>query len=602
MTRAHFTGFNVWLWICAQAVTALGQGAPPTKYVGRPLVEVLRELEAQRLNIVFSSELVRSDMRVVSEPKSTAPRKLLEEVLRPHGLEVRSGAGGSLMVVRSRRSAAPKGDRAGPTGRLSGTVVDARTSTPLPGVVIAVSGLDRETSTNSAGMFSLVDLPVGPVSLYVSLVGYGLARPIVDVRPNETSDVTIPLADGTGAYTESVTVLADTFRGTSSKVPAQYSLTSSEVSSLRGVLTDDPLRAIQALPSVSTGNDFRSEFSIRGSDFRHIGLSIDGIAISWPVHAIRDLQTIGSIAMLNGDIIDPLTLSQGTYPRQRPGRTGAWIDFTIREGTRARFELHGAVSATSASVVSDGPLGRAKRGSWLVSFRQSYLDWLLKRLDYQDATFGFTDAQAKMVFDVTPRQQVQLTAIAGRSQFDQAEAQPGPRSLSVGTGGSGLFVAGWRSTFGSSMLLTQRFAVTGSRFRNEGAVTPLLGNGSASEIAYHADVMWTPRPSIMIQTGTYLQKERETKTTTKFLETPTFTAGARRTESIDGSARMSSGDARLVVTAPNGIGLDAGIRVAKSTLTNQSTVTPWLLGVWPLGRGRCGPARAFPSNFPTLSR
>ena len=49
-------------------------------------------------------------------------------------------------------------------------------------------------------------------------------------------------------------------------------------------------RAVQALPGVATGNDFRSDFSVRGSDSRHMGLSIDGVApsVTWrKVGAVR---------------------------------------------------------------------------------------------------------------------------------------------------------------------------------------------------------------------------------------------------------------------------------------------------------------------------
>jgi hypothetical protein len=273
------------------SIRVIGQTGAPAKFAGRPLADVLRDLQAQRLNIVFSSELVRPEMRVASEPKSDAPRKQLDEVLRPHGLEVRSGAGGALLVVRSRKPAAPRHESAAATGGITGTVVDARTATPLPGVVIAVTGTTRETTTNEAGAFALEDLPVGPLPLFVSLVGYGLARPIVDVAANATTAVTVPLADGTGTYTEAVTVGGDAFRGPAPNVPAQYALTSGDITDLRGVLTDDPFRAMQALPGVSTGNDFRSEFSIRASDFRHVGLSIDGMSVPWLVHAVHDRFT-----------------------------------------------------------------------------------------------------------------------------------------------------------------------------------------------------------------------------------------------------------------------------------------------------------------------
>src|SRR5262249_33387608 len=295
-------------------------------------------------------------------------------------------------------------------------------------------------------------------ALYVSLVGYGLARPDVNVADQGTTEITVPLADGTSTYTEAVTVEGDPARVTQSSVAMQQALNSAEIGELRGVLTDDPFRAIQSLPSVSAANDFRSEFSIRGSDFHHIGLSIDGVAVPSPVHAIHDTHHTGSIAIVNGDIVDGVVVSDGARPEQQPGRIGAWVDFSLREGSRAGMEVHGAVSATSASVVAEGPFGASKRGSWLVSARQSYLQWLLKGLGYDNTTFGFSDVQSKIVFDVTPRHQLQVTAIAGRSRFEQTDTDPRSWDVGVGRGSSLVAMAGWRSMFGSSVLVTQRLA------------------------------------------------------------------------------------------------------------------------------------------------
>jgi len=69
------------------------------KYAGRPLGDVLRELQAAGLNIVFSSEIVRPMMNVLAEPKAVLPRKILDEILKEHHLQVRSGVGGRLLVV-----------------------------------------------------------------------------------------------------------------------------------------------------------------------------------------------------------------------------------------------------------------------------------------------------------------------------------------------------------------------------------------------------------------------------------------------------------------------------------------------------------------------
>ena len=114
------------------------------------------------------------------------------------------------------------------------------------------------------------------VRLSVSIVGYGLVQRVLQLQPDAVAELRIPLSEGAAAYSESVTVTADRFHRPD-PVPAQQIL---EVLSqnLRGVLTDDALRAVQVLPGVATGDDFRSEFSVRGSDFSHLNFTVDGFA------------------------------------------------------------------------------------------------------------------------------------------------------------------------------------------------------------------------------------------------------------------------------------------------------------------------------------
>jgi Ca-activated chloride channel family protein len=75
-------------------------GQTAGRYVGRPLADLLRDLQSLGLKVVFSSELVRPEMRVVSEPKSTSPREILDEVLAAHGLRAVAGPKDTWLVVR----------------------------------------------------------------------------------------------------------------------------------------------------------------------------------------------------------------------------------------------------------------------------------------------------------------------------------------------------------------------------------------------------------------------------------------------------------------------------------------------------------------------
>ena len=79
-------------------------------YAGRALVDVIEEMQARGLVIVYTTELVKPSMRVIDEPQSTADRALLEEILAPHGLAVKEGRGAVLSIVRAprRKTAAPQ--------------------------------------------------------------------------------------------------------------------------------------------------------------------------------------------------------------------------------------------------------------------------------------------------------------------------------------------------------------------------------------------------------------------------------------------------------------------------------------------------------------
>ena len=132
-------------------------------------------------------------------------------------------------------------------------MVDGATGAPLARVLVVVEGTDVSTQTDPAGRFEL-RVPQGSRRLFVSVVGYALLRRDIEVCRRAPIDVAIALSEGTGTYTETVTVA----RRTASARPnrrsvAQHLLGSADLQNLRGVLADDPLRAVQVLPGVVVG-------------------------------------------------------------------------------------------------------------------------------------------------------------------------------------------------------------------------------------------------------------------------------------------------------------------------------------------------------------
>jgi len=70
-------------------------------YTGRPLTAVLAEIEGRGMRLIYSSELVKPEMRVLSEPHAKDDRALLKEILEPHGLTLKDGPGGVVLIVEA---------------------------------------------------------------------------------------------------------------------------------------------------------------------------------------------------------------------------------------------------------------------------------------------------------------------------------------------------------------------------------------------------------------------------------------------------------------------------------------------------------------------
>jgi len=79
--------------------TAIAEGGV---LLGLRLEQAIRQLESRGLRVIYSSDLVRADLRVLAEPASDEPAAVLREIVLPHGLDVATGPDGRLMIVRGR--------------------------------------------------------------------------------------------------------------------------------------------------------------------------------------------------------------------------------------------------------------------------------------------------------------------------------------------------------------------------------------------------------------------------------------------------------------------------------------------------------------------
>lgn len=466
------------------------------------------------------------------------------------------------------------------TSAIHGRVVDAETGAAITAVLVIAEDAGQRARTDADGRFVLESVAAGPRTLVVSIVGYALARRDVVVVAGGAVEVTLPLASGAGAYTERVTVRGGDERQRAS-APVEFRMRSAELQELRGVLADDPFRAIQAMPGVATGDDFRAEFSVRGSEFRQMGFAVDGVPAPWLVHGPRAVNDTGTVAMVNADVLSEIGLTSGASPQPYGNRTGAWVQSAMREGSRDAFRLSGSLSGTGASAVVEGPIGRSRRGAWLASVRKSYIDWLIAQLDFEESSrFGFTDAQAKLVFDLSPRQQVQLAAVTGRSRYRETDESPGANSIAVADASTGLVIATWRATLGQTLVVSQRLSWAGLRYQNRGGAGQVLARGTERTVGYRADATVAARTWLTGDLG--IAADRDTADFTYWQYSATgFTVPALRSVARWSPERWRVGGfARARLTPRPTLTVDTGTRLDHESLHGAASASPWLLARW----------------------
>lgn len=459
---------------------------------------------------------------------------------------------------------------------LQGIVVDAATQTPLAGARVWLVDLGLTTFSDKDGRFTFTGLPAGSFTITVSEIGYIFVKRRVDLPDKSTLGIVVPLAEGQGTYTEDVTVVAEIERTPEPGVSSQAIVGSGGLQSLRSVAADDPMRAMQALPGVASGDDFRAEFSVRGAAFRQMGTVIDGIATPLLVHTVKGRSDTGSVAMINTDVLDAAALIVGAQPQRDGNWLGGTLKFTVREGSRDRTQVRLAASDTGAAFVVEGPLARNRHGSWLFSMRKSYADWLIRKLDPTfGSTLGFADLQSKFAYDLGAHQQVQVLVIGGDANYFQANT----------SAANGLHTANTRSVVGSAVWkytrptvqISQRVSRAFSDFENLGLFGQNQGHGTTKSTVWRTDALWTARPSITLEAGASRDTTHDHRTLLAYSGTSSANLRVRSTDTFSGTRTLISGWGQVTARGSRGA-IVAGARASTDGREAPRDVTPWLLG------------------------
>jgi len=335
---------------------------------------------------------------------------------------------------------------------IKGKVTNAVGGEALGRVEVALLENKVSTITSPSGEFDIPNLAAGSYTLRLNAVGYRLLTIPVTVAESDVKEFSITMVPDNFHHTDRVEVHGDVFQVDDSPATVEENLTNSEIRETSTVFADDPFRAVQALPGVSAegNNEFFAEFSVMGAPFSNVSVYIDDVLVPHPFHEIENFTEGASLGVLTSEVVEDMKLLPAGYPEKFGDAVGAGLDVHTREGSRGTPMVRISAGIAASDFLTEGGFGGTHKGSWLVSGRKSYINYLVHgRVDNYDDV-GYEDGDVKLNYDLTPRQSVSFLAISGPTTLNAtnlAALQASPEAPYLyGRGKSSFSVArtGWR--------------------------------------------------------------------------------------------------------------------------------------------------------------
>lgn len=347
----------------------------------------------EHLVFAYTSE-VSLDYEIILPAATLSIKDLLDLLFkdRPIGYKV-SGNKVILFPVK------PKGEVPAPLFQtVRGTVLDADSKVPLPGVTVVIrdSSPLRGTRSDENGVFRLEKVPVGRTSLLFSFIGY---EPVTlsNIEVNSGKEVVLDIIMPESAVKLEEVVVKSSRKGQATNDMAtlsSHSVSVEESKRFTGGM-DDPARVLSSYAGVACTPDGGSDIIVRGNAPKYVQWRLDGMEISSPYHMDDQNASIGGLTALNNSLLATSDFYTGAFGPEYGNVLSTVMDVKLRKGNNEKFEAALGVGLMGTDLTLEGPFKKGYGGSYLINYRFSEIALLNKigildvggSVNYQDATF-----------------------------------------------------------------------------------------------------------------------------------------------------------------------------------------------------------------------
>ena len=539
----------------------------PQRWLGRPLVDALEDLRRMGLRLTWSTATVTPDRIVTVEPESVEPRKILDAILEPIGLEARDGPGATLLIVAA-------SSRPGREATLRGRVISAVTGQPVSSAQVHVTGTAKSGTSRPDGSFRISGIPSGARRLVVGANGF-LERSVdeVLVAPGRSREILVALQPQPG-YVEEI-VVTPSRRSLAREDPAPRRTLDAQDADLVPHLGGDPVRVVESLPGVAAA-DNSAAFNLRGSETRDVSLILDGLELYDPFH-LAALQAPWSV--IDSALVDRIDVLGGGFTADFGDRRGGFVEMStsLPDGTE---RLHAAVGSLQSGFSCGAP---TSAGDLLVAARAWYPEALGTTMELGEPGLDprFADLYVKSSFVTSPRSAVSLHALLASDRLDFHEVD-GNEQVDLTERSAHLWA---RLLQAPTPGLTLETVASAGRLRRvrDGAAEPedevitVEDDRTVGFFGIRSDLAWTAREDHLLRFGIQVRPlSAEYRYTSGPVSDPTAATTLRLDP--DGTSYAAYASWRAAIT--DAVALEAGARWDRQSYTGDDEVSPRLNAVW----------------------
>ena len=320
------------------------------------------------------------------------------------------------------------------TQTIKGNVIDKDSEFPIIGAtVILLSRTDTiGTITDSTGYFVIPNAKVGRHSILINYLGYTPLE-IPEILITAGKEFYLDAAIEESFYNMAlVTVTAKLQKDKPINAMAAVSARSfslEEVTRYSGA-RNDVSRMLANFAGVTTNSDSRNDLVIRGNSPVGVLWRLEGVAIPSPNHFSTLGATGGPVSALNTNLLSNSDFLTGAFPAEYGNANAGVFDVNFRNGNKDKFEFTAQLAAFNGiEFMAEGPLSKKKKGSFLASYRRSFME-LVQKTGFDvgtTATPTYQDLSFKVVLGETKLGRLSFFGIGANSKvaFLAEETNPG---------------------------------------------------------------------------------------------------------------------------------------------------------------------------------